>query len=112
VTRYLLDTDTFSLYLRHDVAVLAALTRHLTDPVAISVITVQELRNGWGAVISRAKTPDQVGEAYSRLTATLNELRNWPVVSFSSGAVQRYAALKKQKAECRGERPEDCSDRD
>jgi tRNA(fMet)-specific endonuclease VapC len=24
-------------------------------------------------------------------------LRNWPVVSFSAGAVVRYAALKKQK---------------
>ena len=30
------------------------------------------------------------------MTDTLNELRNWPVVSFPSGAVRRYAELRKQ----------------
>jgi tRNA(fMet)-specific endonuclease VapC len=97
VSRYLLDTDTFSLYLRHDHAVLGALLRHLTDQVAVSVITVQEVWDGWAAVIGKAKTPEQVAAAYGRLTDTLNDLKNWPIVSFSAGAVARYAALKKQK---------------
>jgi tRNA(fMet)-specific endonuclease VapC len=97
VSRYLLDTDTFSLYLRHNDAVVSALVRHAADPVAVSVITVQELWDGWRAILGRAKTPDQVGTAYTRLTETLNELRNWPVVTFSAAAVGRYAALKKLK---------------
>jgi tRNA(fMet)-specific endonuclease VapC len=97
VSRYLLDTDMFSLYLQHNPAVVGALIRHLSDQVAISVITVQEVWDGWAAVIAKAKTPDQVAAAYARLTDTLNELRNWPVVSLPAAAVTRYAALKKQK---------------
>ena len=73
------------------------MVHHLSDQVTVSVITVQEVWDGWAAVIARAKTPDQVAAAYSRLTDTLNELRNWSVVTFSTGAVVRYAALKKQK---------------
>jgi tRNA(fMet)-specific endonuclease VapC len=97
LSRYLLDTDTFSLYLQHNPTVFGAILRHLSDQVAVSVITVQEVWDGWAAVIARAKTADQVAAAYSRLTDTLNELKNWPVISFSAGAVVRYAALKKQK---------------
>lgn len=97
MSRYLLDTDTFSHYLRHNPAVVGALVRHLTDHVAISIITVQEVWNGWTAVIAKARTHDQIGTAHGRLTDTLNELRNWPVVTFSSAAVARYAALKKSK---------------
>ncbi len=97
MSRYLLDTDTFSLYLRRNPAVVGALLRHLTDQVAVTIITVQEVWDGWAAVVARAKTPEQVAAAYARLTETLNEVNYWPVVSFPSGAVTRYAALKKQK---------------
>jgi tRNA(fMet)-specific endonuclease VapC len=97
VTRYLLDTDTFSLYLRHNPAVVGAVFRHLADQVAVSIITVEEVWDGWAAVVAKAKTPEQVAAAYARLTDTVNELRTWPVVSFPAGAVTRYAAFKKQK---------------
>jgi tRNA(fMet)-specific endonuclease VapC len=97
VTCYLLDTDTLSLFLQDDPTVVSAVIRHLSDPIALPVIVVKEIWDGWAAVISKARTPDQIGAAHDRLSATLNELRNWPVVSFSSTAVNRYAVLKKQK---------------
>lgn len=97
MTHYLLDTDTLSLFLQNDPMVVSAVVRHLSDLVALPVITVKEIWDGWAAVLSKARTPDQVGAAHDRLSATLNELRNWPVVSFSTGAVNRYALLKKQK---------------
>lgn len=97
MSRYILDTDTFSLYLRHSSVVVGAVVRHLSYQVAVSIITVQEIWDGWAAVIAKAKTPEQVASAYSRLTDTLNELKHWPVVPFPPGAVTRYAALKKQK---------------
>jgi tRNA(fMet)-specific endonuclease VapC len=97
VSRYVLDTDTFTHYLQNNPSVVSALIRHLSDEVVLSVITVQEVWDGWAAVIARAKTPDQLAAAYDRLTAVLNELRNWPVVSFPAAAVHRYAALRKQK---------------
>jgi tRNA(fMet)-specific endonuclease VapC len=97
VTRYLLDTDTFSLYLRQSPTVLQAVARRLSDGLAVTVVTVEELWSGWAAVIAKARTLDRAADAYDRLTETLNELRNWPVVSFSFGAVRRYAGLKKAR---------------
>ncbi|WP_439620495.1 type II toxin-antitoxin system VapC family toxin [Gemmata sp.] len=102
MSRFILDTDTLSLYFRHDPNVLAGVVRHLSDHVAVPIITVQEVWDGWAAVIGRAKTPEQAATAYQRLTDTLNELRYWPVVSFSLGAVNRYTALKRQKLNVKG----------
>jgi len=97
VTRYLLDTDTFSHYLRSKPNVLHAVARHVTEGLAITVVTREEQWFGWAAVIAKARHPEQVAAAYDRLSDTLNELRDWPVVGFSTAAVHRYAALKKQK---------------
>ncbi|MDB5308774.1 MAG: hypothetical protein JWO38_2976, partial [Gemmataceae bacterium] len=47
MTRYLLDTDTFSLYLRSNPDVVNGVIRHFADQVTISVITVQEVWDGW-----------------------------------------------------------------
>ncbi|MBP3954039.1 type II toxin-antitoxin system VapC family toxin [Gemmata sp. G18] len=85
------------MFLQNNVAVVQAVVAHLSDDLSVPVITVQEVWDGWAAAISRAKTPDQVALGYARLTETLNELRNWSLVSFSIGAVARYLTLKKQK---------------
>lgn len=97
MNRFVLDTDTFTLYLQGDVTVTANLVRHLADYVRLSVVTVEEIWNGWQAAVNRANTPEAIGHAYDRLTATLNELRDWPVASSPAVAVARYRALKKQK---------------
>jgi tRNA(fMet)-specific endonuclease VapC len=97
VSLYLLDTDTFSHYLRHNPAVIRSVASHLSDRVAISIITAQEVWDGWAGILGRAKTPAQVAAAYSRLTETLDELKNWSVVPFREAAVIRYAGLKKQR---------------
>ncbi len=97
MTYYLLDTDTFSLYLQNDVKVVHAVIAHLPSPMAVSIITVQEVWDGWATAIARAKTADLIAATYARLTETVNELRNWSVVSLPVGALTRYNALKKQK---------------
>jgi tRNA(fMet)-specific endonuclease VapC len=97
VTSYLLDTDTFSLFLQNDANVVRAVVAHLTNPMAVSIITVQEVWDGWAAAIAQAKTPDRAAATYARLTETVNELRHWTVVTFPVGAITRYDALKKQK---------------
>ncbi len=94
---YLLDTDTFSLFLQNDVSVLGNVVQHLTDHIVISIITVQEIWDGWMTVIHRAKTSDRVSSAYLRLADTLNELRNWSVVTFPESAISSYSALKRLK---------------
>jgi tRNA(fMet)-specific endonuclease VapC len=53
--------------------------------------------DGWAAAIAQAKTADRLAATYARLTETINELRNWAVVSFPVAAVTRYNSLKKQQ---------------
>jgi tRNA(fMet)-specific endonuclease VapC len=97
VNRFILDTDTFTLYLQGDVNVIANVVQHLADDVRLSVVSVEEMWDGWQAAIKKAKTPEDIGHAYDRLTATLDELRGWPVASSPAAAVVRYRTLKKQK---------------
>jgi tRNA(fMet)-specific endonuclease VapC len=102
VIDYLLDTDIFSLFLRNDVNVVRNVIAHLSRSIAVSIITVQEVCDGWVAAINQAKTPARLAATYARLTDTINELRNWSVVSFSVGAITRYSALKQQKLNAGG----------
>lgn len=95
--KYLVDTDTFSLFLQVDVTVVANVIAHLSDGLLVSLITVQEAWNGWATAIARARTPDQLALGHSRLAGTLNELRNWTVVPLSAAAIARYERLKRQK---------------
>lgn len=97
MSRYILDTDVFSHYLRQHPNLIRNILAHLADDLGLSVVSVGELWDGWASMIRKAKTPDQAAAAYDRLTETVNELKNWPVVSFSAGAIRRYAVLKAQK---------------
>lgn len=97
MTSYLLDTDTFSLYLQRDANVSRAVFRHIADPMAVSIITVREVWDGWAAAIARAKNHNVLAATYTRLTETVNALSAWTVVSFSVAAIARYEHLKQQK---------------
>ena len=89
MTYYLLDTDIFSLFLQNDANVVRGVIAHLSSPMAVSIITVQEVWDGWAAAIAQAKTADRLAATYARLTETVNELRNWSVVSFPVAAINR-----------------------
>jgi tRNA(fMet)-specific endonuclease VapC len=101
VTHYLLDTDTFSLYLQSDANVIRAVVAHLSSPLAVSIITVQEVWDGWATAIGRAKTPTRLAATYTRLTETVNDLRNWTITSFSAAAI---ALREPQKAKAQRRR--------
>lgn len=95
---YLLDTDIFSLFLQNDMNVVRNVIAYLSNAtMAVSIITVQEVLSGWNAAIAQAKTADRLAATYTRMTETVNELRNWSVVPFPVAAITCHAALKKQK---------------
>jgi tRNA(fMet)-specific endonuclease VapC len=99
---YVLDTDTFSLYLRGDPKVLGRVISHAASDLAISIISVEELWSGWWTATRQAKHAAQAAHAYDRLTATINELKNWSVVSFPDPAIVRYQTLNRQRLNVRG----------
>jgi len=99
---YMLDTDIFTLYLRREPKVFAQILQHSSADLALSIISVEELWSGWWTALRQAKTSSQAGLAYERLTETIDELKNWRIVSFPESSILRYNALKQQKLNVRG----------
>ena len=83
VCRYILDTDCVSLILYDHPQVTAKAAKHR---VAVTIITVQELFNGW---ISRINDPSQVHNLpalYSKLWTTVKYLQTIEVLNFTPEA--------------------------
>ena len=76
---------------------MQSIARHLPDDLAVSIITIDEVHSGWIGAGRKAKTPDQVGRAYDQLTEAIIEFSKWTILSFSAGAVRRYATIKSLK---------------
>jgi tRNA(fMet)-specific endonuclease VapC len=94
---YLLDTDMLTHYLRHHAGVLQTMLQHLSDELAISVITIEEIWNGWQAAIRAAKKPEDAAKGYQRLTELITETRYWSILGFDQSEIQRYMSLKRMK---------------
>jgi tRNA(fMet)-specific endonuclease VapC len=67
------------------------------DSVSTSIITVQEMWNGWTAAISKSKTAEHLARVYQRFTNTITDLKYWKIESFSTAAIERFHSLMKQK---------------
>ncbi len=77
---YVLDTDHVSLILSNHPQVTANAAQH---QIAISIITVQELFNGW---MGRINDPSQIGNLpalYSKLSLTIKYLQTVEVLDFT-----------------------------
>ena len=92
---FFFDTDIFTLFLRRPSVVVESVARHESDFVAITIISVQELWDGWSAALSKARTPEELAYGYRKLTETITDLKPWPVETCSAAAVARYQSLKK-----------------
>ena len=94
---YLVDTDIYSLYLQGHPKVFRSVVGHQGADLGLSIISIEELWSGWSTALRRAKTPDRTAAVYQRLTETMDELKNWVLVSFLEPALRRYESLKRQK---------------
>lgn len=90
--QYILDTDHVSLILYNHPQVTANASLH---QIAITVITVQELFNGW---VGRINDPSQVNNLlalYTKLWATTKYLQTVEVLDFTPEADTRLKQLLK-----------------
>jgi tRNA(fMet)-specific endonuclease VapC len=89
---WILDTDHVSLLLgnhpqvSHQVAGVGA-------NVAITIVTVQELFNGWIVKINDAKDTQDVVRLYGKLNRTIGLCKRVPVVDFDQAAGNRYQQM-------------------
>jgi tRNA(fMet)-specific endonuclease VapC len=97
MTRYILDTDTLSLYEHGHPTVSAAIRARAPGELAITVITVEEQLSGWYTLLRRAKQPHELAYAYQRLAGSVQLLAGLPILSFTEPAIARYDDLVAQK---------------
>jgi predicted nucleic acid-binding protein len=88
----LLDTDHFSVFTderdpRHPL--LNSRLEAATEPVACSIVTVEEVMRGWLAVIHWLREVHRQLPAYGRLEQFLGILSDWQIVPFESEAADR-----------------------
>jgi len=94
---FVLDTDTLSLHERRHPVVLAHVQAHLTDELAITVITVEEQLSGWYQRLRKAKSSRDLAAAYQRLANAVPVLAERRILSFSQPAIARFKQLKALK---------------
>jgi len=97
VSLFLLDTDHLTLYQMGHAQLLQNIARHLTDQLAISVITVEEQLTGWQRALHQAKDDARREQIYQRMARTVEALSGWFVLPLSRAALNRHALLIRQR---------------
>ena len=95
---WILDTDTASLLLWNNPEV----TRNVQAAgaeVAISIVTAQELFNGWVVRINNAKNTDDILRWYDKFSGVIQLCKRVPVLPFDQAAATQLDLLLKANPE-------------
>lgn len=94
MTRLILDTDHVSLILWGDERLKEQVDQH--PEACTTVITIQEIFNGWVTRINQAKPNDDFVELYSRFINTIDYLKQAEILNFDRAADQCFRSLLQQ----------------
>ena len=101
VSRYILDTDHVSLILCNHPNVVA---KAVKQDVAVTIITVQELFNGWVGRINQPSQMHNLPAVYSKLWTTMKYLQTVEILDFTPEAdtclkqlLRSYPSLRKNR---------------
>jgi tRNA(fMet)-specific endonuclease VapC len=104
VTMWLLDTDHVSLILRNELQVKALLAEHIAD-TAVSIITLQEVFNGWVSKLNEPKdTTERIIWKYHQFWLASEFFKTLPILELDRQAYDRYSQLVAQNPELRKKR--------
>ena len=67
------------------------------EPIACTIVSVEEVLRGWLAIIHRLRTVHQQRPAYARLGQLLQVLSEWEIVPFDARAADQVAELRRQR---------------
>ena len=96
----LLDTDHLSVFTderdpRH--GLLNSRLEAAAEPVACTIVSVEEVLRGWLAIINRLRDVHRQIPAYIRLAQLFNVLSDWQIVPFDERAADRFTDLRRQR---------------
>ena len=98
MSRYILDTDCFSLWQQNH-PMMVQQVKVNAENLAVTIVTVEEVIRGWFNVIRQASEPSQADKlvlAYTRLWNTLNDFKNLNILKFDQNASTIYTKFHRQ----------------
>jgi tRNA(fMet)-specific endonuclease VapC len=90
---WILDTDHASLFLAGNKSIIAQVAKHSND-VAITVITVQELFNGWTGRLNNPKLANNLTHLYKKLWETTEFFKAITIFNFDKDAENHCQILQ------------------
>ena len=90
--RYVLDSDHISLFLGGQIEIQECVRREILV-TAISIVSVQEVFNGWVSLLSRSDSEAQRIRAYAKLNSALAFFKSMQVVNYDESASRIYQQL-------------------
>lgn len=100
---FILDTDHVSLWLRGHLQVKEKVAKS-TQNVCLTIITVQELFNGWVGRLNDTTDAALMIERYESLWQTIEFVRQFPVLKFDIAADDYYVRTLIENAHLRKKR--------
>lgn len=94
-----LDTDHFSVLLQGKVPAQQLQSRldSAQEPLAITIVSVEELMRGWLAFIHGRRDPHAQIIGYQRLQEFLATLANWQILAWDAAAADQLLQLRALK---------------
>lgn len=99
--RFILDSDTLSLFQRKHPTVTASIVAH-QSATAISAISVEEQFGGWFARLRQSRSNEEYAAVSGYLSAAIEMLARFRVVTMTVPALDRFEQLKKSKLNVAG----------
>ena len=99
MSRYILDTDCFSLWQQNHPMMVQRIEVN-AENLAVTIVTVEEVIRGWFNVINQASAPSQADKlvlAYTRLWDTLDDFKILNILKFDQNAFTIYTEFRRQK---------------
>lgn len=100
---FVLDTDHISLWFRGHSSICAKAAQFSSD-IAVTIVTVQELYNGWVVNINNPSSANNLVELYTRFCATVEFLQSVRILNFDATADTQYRQLLKEHPSLRKNR--------
>lgn len=91
---YILDTDHVSLLLQGNPKVVQQLAVHPPVEIEVTLVTAQELLDGWLPLLKHKQPAQRYVWAYAGLRQTLEFLCDVNLLDFDSHAAQEYERLR------------------
>jgi tRNA(fMet)-specific endonuclease VapC len=94
MSRWILDTDHVSLFLEGNRTLITKVSQ--TSTVAITIITVQEMFNGWMGKLNEPSQADNLVRVYTKLWETTDYFKSVVILNFDEVANACYESLLQQ----------------